>query len=272
MKILVIDDTRTNLDAAKQVLPEHELTLVTDYDRAYKLLERPKANYDAVQEELKRRGFRNEYDRDASKQERDATRVERSRLEVELCPPPPFDAVLCDLLMPAGRTTQGPKGERYVGQEMPVGWALALMAVLQGAKHVAVVTNLNHHDHPAAAMLDRLCSGPFHVGEPHPVKLHINGAPVDFVNDAPMVPVEGTTCADCGGSGTKAEKDCWLCNGSGRNEHLDKECHPCKGSGREVPTCYSCRGSGKVLGKDWSKVLARLLGTETPLASEDHDA
>ena len=65
-----------------------------------------------------------------------------------------FDVVLTDLLMPASKESQGDKGEQFIGQEMPVGIFLALMAAANGAKYVAVSTDANHHDHPASACLD----------------------------------------------------------------------------------------------------------------------
>jgi len=67
-----------------------------------------------------------------------------------------WDVVLCDLLMPAGFDKQGPIGKKFSGQEMPVGFGLALMFALRGAKYVAVATDSNHHDHPASAMFDYL--------------------------------------------------------------------------------------------------------------------
>lgn len=217
MKILVIDDTHMNLKAAKQTLEGHELTLAASYDEAYKLLEKPKGETQ-----------------------------------------PPFDVVLCDLLMPAGREQQGAKGEEYVGQEMPVGFALALMAVLQGAKYVAVVTNLNHHQHPAAAMLDRLGSdGLADDDKDGFVKIRANGVPIGFVNYAPMVGVDGTSCTECGGTGKQTERNCWICKGSGKG-YSDTPCNNCNGSGRETPECYSCSG-GKVRGKNWGRVLQVLL-------------
>jgi len=65
-----------------------------------------------------------------------------------------FDVVLVDLLMPASKQAQGQKGAQFVGQEMPVGIFLALLAAKNGAKYVAVFTDSNHHDHPASACLD----------------------------------------------------------------------------------------------------------------------
>lgn len=173
----------------------------------------------------------------------------------------PFDVVLCDLLMPAGRERQGEKGAQYVGQEMPVGWALALMAVLQGAKYAAVVTNLNHHEHPAAAMLDRLGSDGLNRHKDEFVKIRANGVPIGFVNYAPMVGVEGTSCTECDGTGKQIECNCWICKGSGKR-YNDTPCNNCNGSGRETPKCYSCIG-GRMKGKDWGKVLSALLGSDT---------
>ncbi len=251
MKILVIDDTQLHLDAARQTLAGHALTLVKTYDEAHKVLEVPHANWDAVEGAIKRRGFKGTHEQGASEEERAATWAERRRLEVELCPPPRFDAVLCDLLMPASRTTMGDKGMEFVGQEMPVGFALSLMAVLAGAKHIAVVTATNHHDHPASAMFDRLQSGNWNEGVSTP-KFHINGAVVDYVH-APMVHMEGTTCPDCNGTGSK--EACYCVE---RNAGSPKsDCDTCNGTGHQ---CWTCRNSGKQWGKDWGKVLARLLG------------
>ena len=216
MKILVIDDTRTNLDAAKQTLAGHELTLAASYDEAYKLLEKPKGETQ-----------------------------------------PPFDVVLCDLLMPAGAVEQGTEGQKYIGQEMPVGFALAFMAVLQGAKYVAVVTNLNHHQHPAAALLDRLGSDGLDSHADEFVKIRANGVPIGFVNYAPMIGVDGTSCTECGGTGKQTERSCRICKGSGKG-YRDQPCSNCNGSGRETPRCYSCSG-GKVQGKNWGRVLQCLL-------------
>lgn len=98
----------------------------------------------------------------------------------------PFDVVLTDLLMPAGARIQceksGRAGNEFVGQEMPVGFGLALDAVLHGAKYVAVVSDGDHHSHPAVAMLDRLGSYSGWNTEcgPPPVRFEINGAKVGF--------------------------------------------------------------------------------------------
>lgn len=75
-----------------------------------------------------------------------------------------FDVVLVDLLMPASRQQQGPDGAKFVGQEMPVGIFLALLAAKNGAKLVAVHSDSCHHSHPASACFDSFSR--FFWGEP----------------------------------------------------------------------------------------------------------
>ncbi|MDO8515706.1 MAG: response regulator [bacterium] len=77
-----------------------------------------------------------------------------------------YEVVLVDLLMPASERLQG-EGMRYVGQEMPIGIFLALLAAKGGAKYVAVFTDSNRHAHPASACVDAFtCSSPSGLSEP----------------------------------------------------------------------------------------------------------
>lgn len=169
----------------------------------------------------------------------------------------PFDAVLCDLLMPAGGMAQGDKGWEYVGQEMPVGFGLALLAVLRGAKMVFVATATNHHDHPTSAMFDDFVEGGkylklrpgYQTLAPH--IFTIDGARVAYFH-AIMSLVEGSVCPDCNGSG---EKDACSCsNRNAGNPHPD--CETCEGKGHY---CWKCRNSGKQWGKDWGAMLQCLI-------------
>ena len=168
----------------------------------------------------------------------------------------PYDAILCDLLMPAGEMTQGPEGEKYVGQEMPVGFGLALLAVLRGAKLVLVATATNHHDHPASAMFDDFretvkpkgARSGYGTAAPH--CFSIDGARVAF-SHAIMTFVDGSVCPDCNGSG---EKDsCYCTRDSGRPK---PDCSGCGGKGRK---CWKCQNSGKQRGKDWGAMLQDLM-------------
>ena len=89
-----------------------------------------------------------------------------------------FDVVLVDLLMPASSYAQGPDGQKYIGQEMPVGIFLALMAAKAGAKYVAVFTDSDHHAHPASACFDH-----FNKNEDNPTPLLVNGAKLWLTNN-----------------------------------------------------------------------------------------
>jgi hypothetical protein len=77
-----------------------------------------------------------------------------------------FDVVLFDLMIPASRKAQAGKGMQFVGQEMPIGTTLGFFALSKGVKNVAVVTDTNHHDHPASATFDEFSPfEPFAVGD-----------------------------------------------------------------------------------------------------------
>ena len=65
-----------------------------------------------------------------------------------------FDVALIDLLMPTEGMTLGGEGLQYLGQPIDVGFSLAMKLALEGIKNVAVVTDMNHHMHPASALMD----------------------------------------------------------------------------------------------------------------------
>lgn len=218
LNILVIDDSVNHQQSARQVLgAEHSLTVVGTHDEALKLLEtkRDEAKYETLRAQYKEQGVAGYYER----------AIAESRL-------PYWDAVLCDLLMPAGRNAQGGEGLKYVGQEMPIGWSLAITAALRGAKYVAVVTDMNHHSHPASAMLDSMNRKVF----------DLHTAKALFTNDVRMVGIEGTqsVCTGCLGEGTQS-------NGT----HTYKCC-----------TCGGTKVSYSKHGKDWSKILDQIRNPE----------
>lgn len=92
-----------------------------------------------------------------------------------------FEAVLVDLLMPASGQQQG-DGAKYVGQEMPVGIFLALLAAQRGARYVAVFTDSDHHSHPASACFDAINS-PYPLSEMKPAILTVEGARLALCNN-----------------------------------------------------------------------------------------
>jgi CheY-like chemotaxis protein len=72
----------------------------------------------------------------------------------ELAEKESFDVALIDLLMPAEATTLGTEGLKFFGQEMGIGFPLALALAHTNVGGVAVVTDTNHHNHPMSAMVD----------------------------------------------------------------------------------------------------------------------
>ena len=76
-----------------------------------------------------------------------------------------FNVVLLDLLVPASAQSMGEKGEKYIGQEMPLGTTLAWWALARGVKKIGVLTDTGHHNHPGSAALDVLVGKPMVIGD-----------------------------------------------------------------------------------------------------------
>lgn len=223
MKILVIDDTKSNLVAAVQTIVGHDVTICSTHEEADNLLS---PQYD----EKKIKRLKEKYEGDGM--DGFAAYV-KARNESKM---PYWDAVLSDLLMPAGRMNQGDEGLQFVGQEMPVGWSLALRAAMEGAKFVAVVTDMGHHDHPASAMLDSLYKHIF----------SIDGTKMLMTNRVGSVGIVGTECPckECGGTRKRRAYDGSQCD------------------------CYCKDGTGFAQrGKNWGEVLKKLMD-ESPTKEE----
>lgn len=255
MRILVIDDNPLHQQSARQTLKGHDLTIVGTYDEAYELLQTDESADDPdhksiVAEHERRYGPVPKEWSDLTEDERIIWMVRYERIGDELRPPGNYDAVLCDLLMPASKRTMAGEGLKYVGQEMPVGFGLVLMAVRAKVKYAAVVTATNHHNHPAAAMLDPfLSSCPHKYDGGSPSRFVMNGARVGYFS-APFCWLENSPpCTSCGGNFTPKPCD-WFPNEATHPEG----CGKCRGSGKTH--CDRCSGSGlSEQGKDWGLVL-----------------
>lgn len=125
MKILVFDDSELHRRAAVVQLVGHNVTIVDNFDAAARAL---------VPECL---GF-----------DKDKGKTQYKQRE--------WDVVLTDLLVPASSKHQGDAGQKYVGQEMPLGTSIVLIALANGVKKVGLLTDMNHHHHPASAAVDCL--------------------------------------------------------------------------------------------------------------------
>lgn len=155
VKILVFDDSPAHQKSAKALLKDHDLTVVGTYDEAERLLT-VRIDEDAVAALVAEKfgaGF-DPWKDGVSEEKKRAFYDFRGDARKKCVIHPDFDAVLTDLLVPASKKTLGDKGWKFVGQEMPLGTIIALRAMAAGVKLVAVVTDTNHHDHPASAALD----------------------------------------------------------------------------------------------------------------------
>jgi CheY-like chemotaxis protein len=92
-----------------------------------------------------------------------------------------YDIVLTDLEMPASKKIVDP----VLGELIPYGLLLYAEAARQGAKYVAVVTDLNHHTDPIANAFDYFCQEP----------IKVENALVMFMH-APMIHFDGEYSKD----------------------------------------------------------------------------
>lgn len=116
LAILVVDDSAVHRAAAQSQISDHDLVVVGTYEEALTLIEGNRWN-------ICRR---------------------------EKAAPRHFDVVMVDLLMPAPGLD---RTEKRIGEEMPVGIFLGLLAAKRGAKAL-VFTDSDHHAHPASACFD----------------------------------------------------------------------------------------------------------------------
>ena len=141
----------------------------------------------------------------------------------------PFDVVLTDLLVPASRQKMYQDSE-LIGKEMPLGTIIALLAITRGVKNVAVVTDKNHHDHPASAAFD--CFR----------KSKADGINIICTNDSRMIMAIDTATGE-----VVPDKFLW-------SEEGEKK-YPSKLN----PRCEI--RDGIEFSKDWRSVLDRLIGS-----------
>jgi CheY-like chemotaxis protein len=93
----------------------------------------------------------------------------------------PYDVVLTDMEMPASKHVM----DQILGELIPYGLLLYSEAARCGAKHVAVVTNLNHHTDPIANAFDTFCHN----------SIRVENAVVKFMH-APMTSINGEYAKD----------------------------------------------------------------------------
>ena len=169
-----------------------------------------------------------------------------------------YDAVLSDMRMPMSRKTLSEAAYRR-GELVDYGFVVALRAALCGAKYIAVVTDVNHHQGAMSAALDYI-EAPHYKGTLYP-NFIINGATCMFVH-APFVRImHKETCPQC----DDASGICRFCHGTGIRD--DKSCNACEDN---LGKCYRCKGTGKADKieytdrKDWGHVLKDLIAPKIP--------
>lgn len=229
MKILVFDDCPKNQQAAHLSLEGHDVTVVGTYDEAQKALT-PQTDYEESKRLFAERYEGNRYD---GEDKGVGKELQKKRIAFdEECDKratthPDFDTVMTDLLVPASRQALGGEGTQYAGKEMPLGSIIALLALVNGVKNVAVVTNKNHHHHPASAAFDCFSEG------------HMDGINIICTNRVGEVLMDEET-------GGRVDKE-FL------NSDAGKVKYP-----RPNGESYGPR-EGLIWGKNWGEVLEQLI-------------
>lgn len=156
LKILVVEDNPTNIEAAKVALRDHDVTIVTGYDQA--------------RTELKLEQFRDRCDAQMVLDGKSKWKIDedcRQRARETLAEPfDLFDVVLTDCMIPKGGSKcMNAEGMRLVEKQgpMPYGPILALTALEVGVRYVGVITSGNHHTDPFVFAFDSM--GDFKLGE-----------------------------------------------------------------------------------------------------------
>lgn len=232
MKILVFDDSREHRQAAHASLKGHDLTVVGTYDEAQKALVSHR-DYEESKRLFAERYSGSPYDgeREGISAEVREERIAFSKeCDERATTYPDFDIVMTDLLVPASSQALGGEGMRYAGQQMPLGAIIALLALSNGVKNVAVMTDENHHHHPASAAFD--CFG----------KNRADGVNIVCMNRPEWVKVDEST-------GEAVDEE-FLKSDAGKQKypHLNPE---------DEEWGYGPR-KGLVSGKNWGELLQRL--------------
>ncbi len=172
-----------------------------------------------------------------------------------------FEVVLTDMMLPMSESGLA-YGIFKPSEEVPYGYVIALRAALHGAKFVAMVTDINHHQGAMSSAIDELGNSTYE--ETFTPNFVINGAKVMFVH-TPFVQklTKDVPCDRC----RENPGVCSRCNGTGwENEPgaRPQDCRQCVGTDA-IGKCSQCKGAGKwdrmdkTDAKDWGKVLADLI-------------
>ncbi len=248
-RILVVEDKEMHQNAAREILKDHEVTIVSSFDEAMNLMVR-KIDKGNVANLLTKAGFPTQSS-SVDKDRWSAYWKAREKAEAESLIPFPFDVVLTDMMMPMSSRTLSPDAYRY-GEQVPYGFVIALRATLCGAKFVAMVTDTNHHKGAMSAAIDHLGSAYYNNG--FVPNFEINGARVMFIHAPFLTEILGKKpCGWCLGSGA-----CKFCSGTGKRGN--SQCNSC---GENLGVCDNCKGAKEVDNiyqerKDWGQVLADL--------------
>lgn len=167
VRILVVEDNEDNIKAAKAMLVEYDVTVVSGYDHARRMLS-GKYDSDVLEAKLKGMGLpehRAAYSDkhginfwDDKSDRRKEWEAAEEKIQGEITPLP-FDILLTDVMVPkGGHDMLSDKAIKIlnVQEPMPYGAYIALYAINRGLKLIGIITSGNHHEDPFVYALDGL--------------------------------------------------------------------------------------------------------------------
>lgn len=254
LSILVVEDKEMHRTSAKETLKDHNVTIVSSFDEAVKQIE-PQIDTGRLYAEMKRR-LEGEGVQGEKWHER--WEVLHKELKPSYIIRPQFDVVLADLMMPMSNRALMP--DVYNPKEqVPYGFVTALLAAKHGVKHVAVITDTNHHHGPMSAALDLFEEHTLEGRTYH--RFTTNGSTCMYMHAMFLNDMTDNPCEHCTDGG------CTLCNGSlKRTVEYQEEEVDCSCTDEEyyvAGKCIYCKGTAKEfvqVRKDWGHALRVLIG------------
>lgn len=252
LSILVVEDKEMHRASAKETLSGHNLIIVSSFDEAVKQIE-PQIDTKRLYAEIERR-----LEEVPNEQRGDRWRQLYDELRPSYITRPQFDVVLADLMMPMSNRALMPDVFNPK-EQVPYGFVTALLAAKHGVKHVAVITDTNHHHGPMSAALDLFEEHTLEGRTYH--RFTTNGTTCMYMHATFLNDMTDNPCEHCTDGG------CTLCNGSLKRtvEYQEEEVH-CSCTDEEyyvAGKCIYCKGTAKEfvqVRKDWGHALRVLIG------------
>ncbi len=179
LEILVVEDNPRHAQAALDLLKDYNVVLVDNYDDAIAKILEANPFYNLKMQRDKIQNLFGHFSKGTQEREELEQRYKTLGLAMkeELVSPSAskYDVLLTDLMFAKG-TDKCLAKDDLIHQELAYGFPVAITAANKGIPYIAVVTDMNHHQHPMAYAFDFLKK----PNRYQPSRMKINDATVMF--------------------------------------------------------------------------------------------